>query len=67
MVVAISGEDPSPTAGAALGRIGTWQHSARSRHPIKLAAAALITIPVAIIFFVFRWRIGNASGGAVKE
>jgi multiple sugar transport system permease protein len=38
-----------------------------SQYPIKLAAAAVMTIPVAIVFFVFQKRIMNISTGAVKE
>ena len=34
--------------------------------PLKLAASTLMTIPVAILFFVFQRRIMNASAGAVK-
>jgi hypothetical protein len=35
--------------------------------PMAVAAALLMTIPVAIIFFIFQKRIMNASAGAVKE
>ena len=38
-----------------------------TKYPVKLAAAAVMTIPVAIVFFVFQKRIMNASAGAVKE
>ncbi|QZY29897.1 carbohydrate ABC transporter permease [Nocardioides coralli] len=38
-----------------------------TQYPIKLAAAAVMTIPVAVVFFVFQKRIMNASAGAVKE
>ena len=41
--------------------------SAGTQYPVKLAAAAVMTIPVAIVFFVFQKRIMNASAGAVKE
>jgi len=41
--------------------------SAGTQYPIKLAAGAIMTIPVAIVFFVFQRRIMNASTGAVKE
>ena len=37
------------------------------RFPLKLAAAAVMTIPVAVVFFVFQKRIMNTSTGAVKE
>ncbi|GAA1379514.1 carbohydrate ABC transporter permease [Luteococcus sanguinis] len=37
-----------------------------NQYPLKLGAAALMTIPVAILFFVFQKRIMNTSDGAVK-
>jgi multiple sugar transport system permease protein len=40
---------------------------AGNQYPLKLAAATLMTIPVAILFFVFQRRIMNTSAGAVKE
>ncbi len=47
--------------------LASGQLSSGNQYPIKLAAAALMTIPVAIIFFIFQKRIMNTSGGAVKE
>ena len=41
--------------------------SSGTQYPIKLAAAAIMTIPVAIVFFVFQKRLMNVSAGAVKE
>ncbi len=38
-----------------------------TQYPLKLGAAVIMTIPVAILFFVFQRRIMNASAGAVKE
>ncbi|GGB93425.1 carbohydrate ABC transporter permease [Cellulomonas carbonis] len=38
-----------------------------SQFPLKLGAAALMTIPVAVLFFVFQRRIMNVTTGAVKE
>jgi multiple sugar transport system permease protein len=38
-----------------------------TQYPLKLAAGAIMTIPVAIVFFIFQRRILNASQGAVKE
>jgi len=38
-----------------------------NQFPLKLAAATLMTIPVAILFFVFQKRIMNTSSGGVKE
>lgn len=39
-----------------------------SQHPLKLAAAALSTIPMAVLFFCFQRRfIRGANAGSVKE
>lgn len=38
-----------------------------TRYPLKLGAALLMTIPAAIIFFVFQRQIMNTTGGAVKD
>jgi multiple sugar transport system permease protein len=38
-----------------------------NQFPLKMAAALLMTIPVAIVFFIFqRYFVRGASGGAVK-
>jgi multiple sugar transport system permease protein len=47
--------------------LASGQLSQGSQYPLKLAAAAIMTIPVAVLFFVFQRRIMNASEGAVKE
>ena len=38
-----------------------------NQYPLKLAAAAVMTIPVAVLFIVFQRRITNTASGAVKE
>jgi multiple sugar transport system permease protein len=38
-----------------------------NQYPLKLAAALLMTIPVAVLFFVFQKRIMASAEGAVKE
>ena len=38
-----------------------------TQYPLKLAAAAIMTIPVAVLFFVFQRRIMGTGAGAVKE
>jgi multiple sugar transport system permease protein len=48
-------------ASLASGQLGTT-----TKYPLKLAAAAIMTIPVAVLFFVFQRRIMNTSEGAVK-
>ncbi|RDX21379.1 glucose transporter permease, partial [Bifidobacterium breve] len=35
--------------------------------PVKLAAAVIMTIPVAVLFFIFQKQIMNSSEGSVKE
>ncbi|MBN9175802.1 MAG: carbohydrate ABC transporter permease [Microbacterium sp.] len=47
--------------------LASGQLSQGTQYPLKLAAAAIMTIPVAVLFFVFQRRIMNTSEGAVKE
>jgi multiple sugar transport system permease protein len=49
-------------AGLVAGGLGQG-----SQYPLKLGAAAIMTIPVAVLFFVFQRRIMNTTTGAVKE
>lgn len=64
----VAAQDPQLTtltkgvAQLAAGSLGQG-----SRFPLKLGAAAIMTIPVAILFFVFQRRIMNVTTGAVKE
>lgn len=64
----VAAQDPALTpltkgvAQLAAGSLGQG-----SRFPLKLGAAAIMTIPVAILFFVFQRRIMNVTTGAVKE
>lgn len=46
--------------------LASGQLSQGTQYPIKLAAAAIMTIPVAVLFFIFQKRIMNTSEGAVK-
>jgi multiple sugar transport system permease protein len=41
--------------------------SAGTQYPLKLAAGAIMTIPVAVMFFIFQKQIMNTSEGSVKE
>jgi multiple sugar transport system permease protein len=50
-----------------VAQLASGQLSAGSQFPIKLAASLLMTVPVALVFFIFQKRIMNASAGAVKE
>jgi multiple sugar transport system permease protein len=47
--------------------LASGQLSQGTQFPLKLAAALIMTIPVAVMFFIFQRRIMNASQGAVKE
>lgn len=61
-------QDPALTtltkgvAGLAGGGLGQG-----NQFPLKLAAAAIMTIPVAVLFFIFQRQIMNTTGGAVKD
>jgi multiple sugar transport system permease protein len=63
----ISTQSPSlTTLTKGVASLASGQLSQGTQYPLKLAAAALMTIPVAAMFFVFQRRIMNASEGAVK-
>jgi len=64
----VSTQDPSlTTLTKGVASLASGQLSQGSQYPIKLAAAAIMTIPVAVMFFIFQKRIMNTSDGAVKE
>ena len=64
----ISTQDPAlTTLTKGVAGLASGQLSQGSQYPIKLAAAAIMTIPVAVLFFIFQRRIMNSSDGAVKE
>ena len=64
----ISTQDPSlTTLTKGVAQLASGALSQGTQYPLKLAAAALMTVPVAIVFFIFQKRIMNASAGAVKE
>lgn len=50
-----------------VAQLASGQLGSGNRYPLKLAASVLMTIPVAVLFFVFQRRIMNTSQGAVKE
>jgi multiple sugar transport system permease protein len=50
-----------------VAQLASGQLSQGSQFPIKLAASLLMTVPVAVIFFIFQKRIMNVGAGAVKE
>ena len=64
----VSAQSPSLfTLTKGVGQLAAGQLGSGNRFPLKLAASTLMTIPVALIFFVFQRRIMNTSSGAVKE
>ncbi|RNL51939.1 glucose transporter permease [Arthrobacter oryzae] len=64
----VSTQDPGlTTLTKGVAQLSSGQLSAGTQYPLKLAAAAIMTIPVAIVFFIFQKRIMNATAGAVKE
>jgi multiple sugar transport system permease protein len=50
-----------------VAQLASGQLGSGNRYPLKLAASCLMTIPVALLFFIFQRRIMNTSSGAVKE
>lgn len=50
-----------------VAQLASGGYGSGNQFPLKLAAATLMTIPVAIVFFVFQRRIMGSTGGAVKE
>ncbi|WP_375383685.1 carbohydrate ABC transporter permease [uncultured Microbacterium sp.] len=64
----VSTQSPAlTTLTKGVASLASGQLSQGSQYPIKLAAAAIMTIPVAVMFFIFQRRIMNANEGAVKE
>ena len=64
----ISAQSPSLyTLTKGVAQLASGQLGQGNQYPLKLAAAAIMTIPVAVMFFVFQRRIMNTSEGAVKE
>ena len=57
----VTSEDSIRRAVEQANQLGQGQ-----QYPIKLAAAAIMTIPVAVMFFIFQRQIMNTSEGAVK-
>jgi multiple sugar transport system permease protein len=64
----IAAQDPALTPlTKGVASLASGQLSQGNQYPVKLAAAAIMTIPVALVFFIFQRRILNTSEGAVKE
>jgi multiple sugar transport system permease protein len=64
----VSTQDPSlTTLTKGVAMLANGQLSQGTQYPLKLAAGAIMTIPVAVVFFIFQRHIVNQSQGAVKE
>lgn len=66
--ILIAHQSPSlDTLTTGVGRLVSGELGAGSQYPLKLAAAMAMTIPVAVVFFVFQKYILRTGAGAVKE
>jgi multiple sugar transport system permease protein len=64
----ISANDPNlTTLTKGVASLASGQLGQANRYPLKLGAALIMTVPVAVLFFVFQRKIMNTSDGAVKE
>lgn len=64
----VSAQDPElRTLTKGVAQLASGALSQGSQYPLKLGAAVVMTIPVAVLFFVFSKRIMNVTSGAVKE
>ena len=55
------------TLTSGVATLVTGQLGMGNQYPLKLAAALLMTIPVALVFFIFQRQIVRTNEGAVKE
>ncbi|UFN43955.1 carbohydrate ABC transporter permease [Nocardioides okcheonensis] len=63
----VAANDPELTnLTKGVAQLASNQLGQGTKYPLKLAAAALMTIPVAIVFLLAQKRIMNTSTGAVK-
>lgn len=63
----VASNDPGlTTLTKGVAQLASNQLGQGTKYPLKLAAAAMMTIPVAAVFLVFQKRIMNTSSGAVK-
>ena len=63
----VAAQDPQlNTLTKGVAQLASGALSQGSQYPIKLAAATVMTIPVAVLFFIFQRRIMNSTAGAEK-
>jgi multiple sugar transport system permease protein len=66
--VLVAHQSPSlDTLTTGIGRLVSGQLGAGTQYPLQLAAAIAMTVPVAILFFVFQKYIMRTGQGAIKE
>jgi multiple sugar transport system permease protein len=64
----VSRSDPDlATLTVGVATLATGSLGQGTMYPFKLAAALLMTVPVAVLFFVFQRNIMSTAEGAVKE
>jgi multiple sugar transport system permease protein len=64
----VASRDPDLyTLTKGVAQLAAGSYGQGNKYPLKLAAAAVMTIPVAVVFFMFQKRIMNTTTGAVKE
>jgi len=67
-MILVAHQSPSlDTLTTGVGRLVSGQLGAGTQYPLQLAAAMAMTVPVAIVFFVFQKYIMRTGEGAVKE
>jgi len=66
--ILVAHESPSlDTLTTGVGRLVSGQLGAATQYPLQLAGAIAMTIPIAIVFFIFQKYIMRTGEGAVKE
>jgi multiple sugar transport system permease protein len=64
----VSAQDPGlRTLTKGVAQLASGALSQGSQYPLKLGAAAIMLIPIVILFLIFQRRIMNVTTGAVKE
>ncbi len=67
-MILVAHQSPSlDTLTTGVGRLVSGQLGAGTQYPLQLAAAMAMTVPVAIVFFVFQKYILRTGEGAIKE
>jgi multiple sugar transport system permease protein len=66
--ILIAHQSPSlDTLTTGVARLVSGELGAGTQYPLKLAAAVLLTVPVAVVFFIFQKHIVRTTEGALKE